>query len=101
MGLQEGTRLEVVEDREVTGLTAWRAPATGDFKCTLTAGTILVVTMDQAEGAPGFPCKPERYEQMEPVLVPARDRRQAKYGGYWFVLMEEDVGTWFRVMSSA
>ena len=90
-----GERFIVLEDHETYGLTSWFAPFTGDFDCKLPAGLVLVCEGRQVEGAPGFACRPEEYKAVEPLLVPKRDREDPKYGGYWFVLMESEIGTWF------
>ena len=90
-----GERFIVLEDHEIHGLTSWFAPVTGGFECTLPAGLVLVCEGGQVEGATGFACKPEEYKAVEPLLVPRRDRKHPKYGGYSFVLMESEIGTWF------
>jgi hypothetical protein len=90
-----GERFVVLQDHPDHGLTSWFAPVTGSFDCTLPAGLVLVCVGGQVEGAAGFPCKPEEYDTMERVLVPRRDREDPKYGGYWLVLLEAEIGTWF------
>jgi hypothetical protein len=95
MTVAAGERFIVLEDHETYGLTSWFAPFTGDFDCTLPTGLVLVCEGGQVEGAAGFPCKPEEYKAVEPSLVPKRDREDPKYGGYWFVLLESEIGTWF------
>ena len=69
------------EDRFVTthdvpalGVTHWRAPFTGGFEATIPEGTVLVAPSDAVEGAEGFYCTPELYEEMEIALVPEEDR---------------------------
>jgi hypothetical protein len=100
MPVAAGERFVVLEDHRVDNvtswaLTSWAAPATGSFECTLPAGLVLISDSGQLEGARGFPCIPEDYEANEALLVPKRDRTASKYGGYWFVLLESEIGTWF------
>ncbi len=58
-------------------------------------GTLLVAD-DAVEGAPGFGCTPERYEELERLLVPDSDRLHPKYNGFSFVLDLADIGTALR-----
>ena len=100
MSVALGERFVVREDHLVNNttswaLTSWAAHFTGDFECTLPAGLILVCESGQFEGARGFACKPEEYEEYEERLVPKRYRTAPKFGGYWFVLLEDEIGTSF------
>jgi hypothetical protein len=94
MRVAEGDRFRVLEDHALTGLSMWRAPFTGAFDCVLPAGLILVAS-EQQEGATGFGCVPEEYEEGERMLVPEEDRNRPKYAGYYFVLRNAEIGTWF------
>jgi hypothetical protein len=58
----------------------------------LPSGTILVADYDQVPTAEGFVVVPEKYEEMEKQLVPESDRKQRKYGGYYFVFLKSDIG---------
>lgn len=99
--VMEGDRFITTQDVNIAGLTVWAAPYTGSFECTISAGTILVARHDQVEGATGFVCVPEKYKELERELVPESDRLTEKYGGYYFVFYNEDIGTRLRLISRA
>jgi hypothetical protein len=88
----EGQRFKVSSDWEVVGLSQWKAPFTGDFKCVIPAGTVVVALNDQIEGRPGFACRPEQYEELLRILVPVGDRENQKFNGYYFVFLSEEIG---------
>ncbi len=88
-----GDRFITLNDIKVSGLTSWAAPCTGSFECIIPKGTILISTHDQVKGARGFGCIPEKYKKLEKILVPAKDRYELKYGGYYFVFLNEDIGS--------
>jgi hypothetical protein len=91
----KGERFRVLEDHAIAGLSQWRAPFTGSFECFLPEGLLLVCRNEQKPGAVGFSCVPEDYESGERLLVPKEDREHPQYDGYYFVLMEAEIGTWF------
>jgi hypothetical protein len=82
--VEKGDRFLVTTDMQAGGLAYYAAPASGGFRCTVPAGTILVADGDQREGFPSFHCVPENYKQLENVLVPQADRIH-KYTGYVLV----------------
>jgi hypothetical protein len=51
------------------------------FEAVIPKGTVLVAPYDAVESAEGFYCVPERYDEMESLLVPVEDRLADKYGG--------------------
>jgi hypothetical protein len=91
--VRKGERFVAAEDFSTGGLTQWNAPFTGGNDMIVPKGTVLVALHDQNEGAPGFACLPERYEEMEKLLVPEEDRTADKYAGYYLVLESADIGT--------
>jgi hypothetical protein len=95
MAVAKGERFRVLEDHVIGGLSQWRAPFTGSFECTLPEGLVLVCPGGQKSGAVGFGCVPEDYEAGERLLVPKDDREHPKFDGYYFVLLEAEIGTWF------
>lgn len=97
----DGDRFITKQEIKTNGLTSWGAPCTGSFECVIPAGTILVARYDQVPGATGFGCVPEKYEEMEKLLVPAKDRFELKYGGYYFVFLNQDIGTKLELISRA
>ena len=82
--VRHGDRFETTEDLAKQGLWG-KAPFAGDFQTVIPAGTVLVAAHDRIPTARGFACRPERYEGLEAVLVPAETRRADKYRDYYFV----------------
>lgn len=97
----DGDRFITKQDIKTNGLTSWGAPCTGSFECVIPAGTVLVARYDQVPVATGFGCVPEKYDEMEKLLVPAKDRFEVKYGGYYFVFLNQDIGTKLELVSRA
>jgi hypothetical protein len=91
--VKQGERFVAARDIEVNVMTHWRAPFTGGNRATLPAGTVVAARFDQNPEAPGFTCAPEDYERLEPILVPAEDRRADNYGGYSISFVLDDIGT--------
>ncbi len=79
-------------DLHATGLTSWGAPYTGSFGCVIPKGTVLIALSEQVSEATGFGVIPERYKELESMLVPESDRAHKKYGGYYFVFSVDDIG---------
>lgn len=77
---------------EMQGLTTWATAYTGGFKCILPEGTIMVAPMHQVENARGFILIPEKYSELESMLVPEDQRKEKLYSGYYFVFMNDDIG---------
>jgi hypothetical protein len=73
--LQAGESWVATRDLEASGLTHWKRAFTGGFKCRIPAGTVLVVVADPPAGAQASACIPQRYEELESLLVPEADRQ--------------------------
>jgi hypothetical protein len=89
--VRQGDRFEATRDIKKHGLSQWRAPFTGSFETTIPKGTVLVADYDHVKGARGFSCVPERYAELEPVLVPDDTRLADTYNGYHFVFLLSDI----------
>jgi hypothetical protein len=89
--VREGHRFVVTADLVKQGLWG-KPPVAGEFQTVIPAGTVLVVQHDRNPRARGFACKPERYHELEAVLVPEVTRRADRYGGYYFVFRTTDNG---------
>ena len=96
-----GDRFITLKEIKTTGLTSWASPCTGSFDCIIPEGTVLLAEDDQVKGAEGFGCVPEKYKEFEKVFVPAKDRYQLKYGGYYFSFLNEDIGSKLKLISRA
>jgi hypothetical protein len=101
MTVCKGDVIRCREDIKTHGLIHWRAPFTGSFACTISAGTVLVVDVDPPEGATGFYCLPRDYHDFETKHVPSPDRTSEKYDGYSFVLNLADLGRRLEVISAS
>jgi len=96
--VQRGDRFLVTANMPTSGLVVEAAPASGGFKCTVPAGTILVADADQKDAAPGFYCRPQNYEEMEKSLVP-QAHRQGKYMGYVLVCRSDEIGNLLQALN--
>jgi hypothetical protein len=96
-----GDRFITLKEIKTTAAISWAAPYTGSTECVIPEGTTLVVQYDQVKGARGFSCIPEKYKELERVIVPAKDRYELKYAGYHFVFLNEDIGSRIRLISRA
>lgn len=96
-----GDRFLTLKEIKTTAGISWAAPYTGSAECVIPEGTTLVVKYDQVKGARGFSCIPEKYKELERVIVPAKDRYELKYAGYHFVFLNEDIGPKLKLISRA
>jgi hypothetical protein len=97
--VEKGDRFIVTKDMPSRGLVYYAAPASGGFRCTVPAGTILIADQDQVKGAPGFVCRPEKDVELETLLIPESER-QNKYIGYCLVCHSADIGDLLKIISS-
>lgn len=95
--IKKGDRLVAIEDVDAAGVTTWAAAYTGGFDCTIPRGTVLISLQDQFPGAKFLMAVPDRYQDLEKLMVPESDRLHKKYGGYHLVLKSGDVGRKFFV----
>ena len=90
--IKKGDRFEAISDFKTGGMTHWRAPFTGGFKCVVPKGTILVADYDSVRLSTGFGVVPEKYSELEEILVSKEDRTAQKYAGYSLVLSYHLIG---------
>src|SRR5205085_380476 len=90
--VRAGDRFVTTHGVATSGLTSWLTPFTGSFETVIPAGTVLLTDHDAVSSAPGFSLVPERYAEIEVALVPEEDRSNPKYGGYYFVFLDSDIG---------
>jgi hypothetical protein len=96
-----GDRFITLKEIKTTAAISWAAPYSGSAECVIPEGTTLLVQYDQVKGAKGFSCIPEKYKELEKVIVPAKDRYELKYAGYHFVFHNEDIGSKLKLVSRA
>jgi hypothetical protein len=78
----------------VTCVTQFAAPYTGGYETTLPAGTVVVVSHDETDGATAIGCQPEELRRLEKRLVRRRDRmRFWVYRGYHVIIPLAAFGT--------
>ena len=90
--VKKGDKFVTLNDFEIYGCSLWRMPYVGGFDCVIPKGTVLVAHSDQLPDALGFSLKPEKYDEMKEVLVPENDRTDPKFGGYYFVFTNDQIG---------
>jgi hypothetical protein len=91
--VRAGDRFRSVRPMPVEGLVHWRAPLTTGFSGTLPAGSVVTAVNDVPSGRHAFQATPERYAEIEALLVPSEDREDPHYDGYHLVLPIAAVGS--------
>ncbi len=86
-----GDRYRSIRDVEVRGLSRFRNPSSGGFKATLPRGEIVTVKRDPPPQAKAVYALPERYEDLEQLLVPPEDLASKAYDGYSLVIRFEEL----------
>lgn len=72
-------------DQTVSFMTAWAAPYTGSGEATLFEGERVWIDHEPVDEEPiGVYALPVEYEKLEQRMVPAEDRDQQSYGGFYF-----------------
>lgn len=89
--VRAGDRFVATREIASMGITHWRAPITRGFYAVVPEGTALVASAAVAQGAEAFYCRPERYRELEALLVPEADRRAESYDGYSLVFPVSEV----------
>ncbi len=79
---KRGDRYRTIRDVRVRGLVTFNNPSSGGFLAVLPRGEVVVVEHDPPAKARGVYAIPQRYEELEPALVPERDRMSDAYGSY-------------------
>lgn len=90
--VRRGDRFRTTRDISTHALIGFKAPAhTGGVDCVVPRDTVLVA-VDQTEGASSFPCYPEKYDEMEQVLIPESERAKPMYSSYYLSFPASDIG---------
>jgi hypothetical protein len=84
--VRKGERYQSKAPLEVIAMTAWTAPCTGGEDGVLPAGEEFVVSNDPPEGATAVYCDPVRYDELHAHFVPAKDRSNKRYSGYYLCI---------------
>ncbi len=86
MKICQGQRFRAKVDVKVLCLTSWSAPYTGSHDRVLPKGEIVSIGMDPPAWAKGVYLDPENYEQLHEMMVPAEERQQEFYCGYYLAI---------------
>jgi hypothetical protein len=98
---EKGDLYECIEDHEVTFMTSWAAPFTGDGKSTLLKGD--KVWVDSAPNDPkpiGTYAQAVDYESLEKRMVREKERTAANYTGFYFYFDTVTLNGKFRLIET-
>jgi len=96
---KEGDVYESISDMEVDYMTAWRAPFTRGGKAMIRKGERFWI-----DSAPNSQCPISvyamaiRYDALEIEAIPASDRENPKYNGYYFSIKTADLISRYRLV---
>lgn len=88
---KKGDRYQVTEGFTGHVLTMWKAPFTGGYEKVIPAGLKFVIAFDPLASASAVAADAEPMSQWEELLVPAHDRANPKYNGYYLSIPFEHV----------
>ena len=94
MLIRKGQRYRAKEDIGVLAVTQWRAPYTGGARILLPQGEIVVIVDDPQQSATGVGCRPEKYDDILPLL-PEHERGGPQFAGYILVIPFEVLSASF------
>lgn len=95
----KGMRFRAIRDVPVHVQVTYRNPSSDGFRATLPRGEVVVVQADPPQEARAVYALPDRYESLEPTLVPAQELRSGAYQSYSLVLMLDQLDSDFEVLS--
>jgi len=96
---KKGDVYEAAEDLQEVCLTSWAAPFTGGGTGTLKRGERVIVDQDILFPRPiGVYVKPIDYAALEERMVPASDRANEEYGGFYLSLKTADLSRHFQLI---
>jgi hypothetical protein len=96
---KKGDVYEATEDMQVSYLTSWSAPFTGGGTGTLKKGERVIMEHDMILPRPvAVYAKPIDYAAAEERMVPASDRANIKYAGFYLCLRTVDLARNFSLV---
>jgi len=96
-----GERYRSIRSVQVGGLALLAAPATGGFHAVLPTDETVTVEFDPPPHATAISARPERYSELETVLVPENERKGSKYVGYALIIGFDKLAESFEKVSDA
>lgn len=97
---QAGELYEVLDDFEAHFMTQHFAPFTGGGRAILPKGERVRVAQVSGPAPLSVYCDPLSYEDLEARMVPAEERAQETYGGYYLSIDTVDLNRYFRRVES-
>jgi hypothetical protein len=104
MSPRKGQRYRSTAEVEVGGEVHLAAPASYYFRARLPLGEVVTVQSDPRPHQTTVFVRPDRYEELEPMLVPEMHRLNAwkrpapEYGGYTLVIDLSELAEHFEAM---
>lgn len=96
---RKGDVYEALEDMPVKYMTSWAAPFTGGGDGTLVCGDRVVVDMEPLDPRPiSTYAVAVDYDAVERRVVPASDRNDPKYSGFYFSLRTVELNQKFKLV---
>ncbi len=81
---QKGDVYESLFDQAIRYMTAWHAPCTGGGESTIYSGERVWINSAPIDDKPiGVYALPMNYQEMEKRMVPAEERSEPKYSGFY------------------
>jgi len=88
-------------DQVVHYMTAWSAPFTGGGEATLFKGERIWIDNDPNDEKPlGTYALPVEYRKLEKRMVPAEEREEPRYGGFYFHFKTVDLNKNFTLVQT-
>ena len=95
---KKGDLYTVKDNFEIDFSTAWMAPYTGGGKATLFKGEQIWINSKPRDKKPiGTYALPVNYVELETRMVPAEEREEPKYNGFYFSVNTVDLNEFFEL----
>jgi hypothetical protein len=82
----ETGQLQSTRPVEIGALSLFAAPATGGFSTLFPGGETVTVEFDPPSDATAVSARPDRYAELEAILVPESERKSNNYVGYALII---------------
>ena len=99
--IHKDSLLRARTDLRIEGVVTYDGPASRHFEGVLPAGEILRLDYEPAESVDGLWVVPERYTELERLLIPAQMQTERGYSGYAVYCPCDKIGACFEVVSRA
>lgn len=96
---REGEVYEAIEDVTISYMTSHYAPFTGGGKAVLPKGERVRVSKPIENQPVGVYCDPLRYDRLHDLIVPAEERANECYSGYYLSIDTPTLNKSFRLVA--